>query len=239
MSDLERALVALGRELDVPDAPDLGPAVLARIASRPPRTRPRWALAVALAVLAALAATLAIPDARSALFRALHIGGATIELVDELPEVRAGQDLEAALGLRVTLAEARAGAGFDVRMPDGSPDGVYVDNRGTVWLLYGAPERVRLLVAQTPRHTIDQGLFVKKLAASGTRVEAVDVGGAPGVYLSGEPHFLVLLDELGRPVEDSARLAANVLLWESDGVAYRLEGRFDRERALELAVAMG
>lgn len=239
MSELERALVALGRDLEVPETPDLAPGICALIA---PRTRVqvrRWTLAIALVLLAALAATLAIPDARSALFRALHIGGATIELVDELPEVRAGQDLEASLGLRVTLAEARAGARFEVRTPDGSPDRVYVDSRGTVWLLYGTPERVRLLVAQTPRHTIDQGLFVKKLAAAGTRVEAVDVFGAPGVYLSGEPHFLVLLDDLGRPVEDSARLARDVLLWESGGVAYRLEGRFDRERALELAASMG
>jgi hypothetical protein len=61
------------------------------------------------------------------------------------------------------------------------------------------------------------------------------VGGSPGVYLGGEAHFLVLLDELGNPVEESARLARDVLLWESGGVAYRLEGEFDRDRALELA----
>ena len=40
------------------------------------------------------------------------------------------------------------------------------------------------------------------------------VGGGEGAFLSGDPHFLLLLDELGNPVEDSARLAANVLLWE-------------------------
>jgi len=238
MSDLERALVALGGELDVPDAPDLAPRVLARIAPRPRRELRRLGLAAALVLLAALAATLAIPDARSALLRALHVGGATVELVDELPEVRADAALEPKLGLAVSLEEARAGAGFDVRTPEEEPDRVYVDNRGTVWLLYGSPERVRLLVAQTPRHTIDQALFAKKLAASGTRVEPVDVGGAAGLYLSGQPHFLVLLDELGDPVEDSARLARNVLLWDEGGVAYRLEGRFDRDRALELAASM-
>ena len=64
------------------------------------------------------------------------------------------------------------------------------------------------------------------------------VDGAPGVFLSGDPHFLLLLDELGNPVEDSARLAGNVLLWSHDGVAYRLEGDFDRERALELAQSL-
>jgi hypothetical protein len=239
VSELERALVVLGRDLEVPEAPDLAPAVLARLGPR--RTRPaarRWALAVALAVLAAVAATLAIPDARSALFRALHIGGAQIELVDELPAVPAEPEVEASLGARVPLGVARREAGFGVRTLEEPPDRVYLGDRGTVWLLYGTPDRVRLLVAQTPRHSIDQGLFVKKLAASGTRVEPVTVDGSPGVYLGGEPHFLLLLDDLGYPVEESARLARNVLLWEAGGVAYRLEGDFTRGRALELAESL-
>jgi len=65
-----------------------------------------------------------------------------------------------------------------------------------------------------------------------------DVEGAEGAFLSGDPHFLVLLDAQGNPVEDSARLAGNVLLWSDGGIAYRLEGDFDRERALELAVSL-
>ncbi len=92
-----------------------------------------------------------------------------------------------------------------------------------------------MLVAQTPLRSVDQGLLVKKLSGPGTRVEPVSVGGAPGVYLGGEAHFLLLLDELGNPVEDSARLARDVLLWAEDGVGYRLEGDFERDEALELA----
>jgi hypothetical protein len=163
-------------------------------------------------LLAALAATLAIPEARSALFRVLHIGGARIELVDELPPVPAQS-----------------------RELDREPDRVYVGVNDTVWFLYGSPGRPRLLVAQTPLRSLDQGLLVKKLSGPGTRVEAVLVDGAPGVYLGGEAHFLLLLDELGNPVEDSARLARDVLLWADGGVGYRLEGDFDREQALELA----
>jgi hypothetical protein len=237
VSELEQALVALGRDLDVPEAPDLTAAVLARIEHRRRRPAQRWALAVALAVLAGAAATLAIPDARSALFRVLHIGGAQIERVDELPEVPV-RDLEESLGRRVSLDVARRDAGFDVRVPDDAPDRVYLGDRGTVWFVFGTPERVRLLVAQTPHHSIDQGLFLKKLAAGGTRVEPVRVGGSRGVYLSGEPHFLLLLDELGYPVEESARLARNVLLWDARGVAYRLEGEFTLRRALDLAESL-
>ena len=240
MNELERALVALGGELEVPEAPDLAPAVLAAIEGRRTRTVRRLprraALVVALvAVLAALTATLAIPEARSALFRVLHIGGARIELVDDLPRVPAQTDLELSLGNRVSLQEARDSASFDLRELDDEPDRVYVGLNDTVWFLYGTPERVRLLVAQTPLRAVDQGLLVKKLSGPGTRVEPVSVGGAPGVYLGGEAHFLLLLDELGNPVEDSARLARDVLLWAEGGIGYRLEGDFERDEALELA----
>ena len=242
MTELERALVSLGHELEIPEAPDVAAVVRARLeprrGRRTIRAPRRLAVAVALVLLAALLATLAIPDARSALFRALHIGGASIELVDELPEVPAEPDLELTLGQRVTLAEARGEAGFDVLRLDDQPDAVYLGHRGTVWLLHGTPARPRLLLAQTPFHSVDQELLLKKLTAPGTQVEPVAVDGARGVFLSGDPHFLLLLDELGNPVEDSARLAGNVLLWSHDGVAYRLEGGFDRERALELAQSL-
>ena len=239
MIELERSLTTLGRALDVPIGPDLVPAVLDRIGSRPAsKTKParrKWVLVVAVALLAALAATLAIPDARSALFRVLHIGGERIELVDELPLVTVEPDLELGLGERVTLEAARRRSGFDLRELDDPPDRAYLGERGTVWFVYGEPERVRLLVAQTPLHVLDRELMVKKLATPETRVERVSVNGSPGVFLSGESHFLFLLDEYGRIVEESARLARDVLIWESGGVAYRLEGELEREESLRLA----
>jgi hypothetical protein len=236
---LERALVALGQDLEVPESPDLAPIVRSLLDRQArPSPRRRWALAVALAALATLAATLAIPEARSALFRALHIGGARIELVEELPDVPVDPGLELTLGKEVSLDEARREASFDLRELDEKPGLVFLGDRGTVWFLYGAPERPRLLVAQTPRHAVDPGLLLKKLLAAGTRVEPVTVGGSPGAYLSGEPHFLVLLDEHGFPVEDSARLARDVLLWDTGGVAFRLEGDFTRDEAVELAESL-
>lgn len=239
MSELERALVTLGRELAVPEAPDLAPAVLAQVQPRGERSprpeRRRWILAVAIAVLAALTATLAIPDARSALFRVLHIGGEQIELVDELPEIPTQPDLELALGERVSVEEARRRGGFDVRELDDEPDRAYLGELGTVWFLYGTPERIRLLVGQTPRHAVDERGIIKKVSASGTQVEPVTVNGHPGAFLSGDPHFMYLVDENGNAVEASARLAANVLIWDEGGVAYRLEGEFGRAKALDLA----
>ena len=236
MTELERSLIALGRAVEVPEAPDFGAVVLGRIesATAPRGRRPRWILAVAVALLAALAATLAIPDARSALLRVLHIGGERIELVDELPPI-ASPGVELDLGEAVTLDIARQRSGFVLRELEERPDSIYLGAHGTVWFLYGEPERVRLLVAQTPLHMFDRGLMMKKLATPETRVEQVSVDGSPGLFLSGESHFLVLLDEDGQIVEESARLAHDVLIWEDGGVAYRLEGDLEREEALRLA----
>jgi hypothetical protein len=237
MSELERSLHRLGRELDVPEAPDLVPALRGRLQPRGGRRlegRRRWVLAVAVAALALLGATLAIPDARSAFFRILNVGGERIELVEELPDVEPVEDLELTLGERVSLGEARARSGFDLRELDDAPDRVYLGERETVWFLYGSPENVRLLVAQTPLASVDAPAIMKKLA-SDTLVEQVSVNGARGVFLSGEPHFLFLTDESGFTFEASPRLAENVLVWDEGGVAYRLEGDLELDDALRLA----
>ncbi len=234
MTELERSLVALGRDLDVPQTPDFAPAVLVRLERRLQGRPRRLKIVVALAVLATLTAALAIPEARSALLRILHIGAERIERVDELPEVALQHDLEFVLGERVTLEEARRRAGFALRELDEPPDRVYLGDRGTVWFLYGTPERVRLLVAQTPRLRLGTDLIFKKLVGPQTRIEPVDVDGSPGFFLDGEPHLVFLLDENGSVVNETARLSRNVLVWDSGGVTYRLEGGFGKQEALEI-----
>jgi hypothetical protein len=240
VSVLEQRLVELGRALDVPEAPDFAPRVLAQMGSRR-RTPSRRGLVLAFAVVAvaALVATLAIPDARSALKRLLQIGSERIELVDELPEVSSPPpELDLMLGLRVPLAEARRRAGFDLLELADRPDSVYVGDRGTVWFLYGRPDAPRLLVAQTPDLGIDEAFILKKLVASGTSVEQVFVRGEPAYFLSGEPHAVILVSRDGIPITETARLARDVLVWEEDGRTVRIEGELTREQALSLAESL-
>jgi hypothetical protein len=240
VNELERTLQLIGRELDVPDAPDVVDRVLARLEptrARGPRRR-RLVLVLAAVAIAALTATLAVPDARSALFRVLHIGGERIEFVDELPVVTTDPvELEIVLGDRVSLMEARRRAGFQLRELQEPPDRVYLGARGTVWFLYGEPDSVRLLVAQTPGLGVDE-LFLKKLVGGDTGAERVSVDDSQAFFLSGEPHLVMLLDERGEVVSESTRLARNVLLWAKDGVAFRLEGDFSKEHAVDLAESL-
>ena len=242
MSELEQRLVALGHVLDVPDSGDLAPSVLALVDARRGGLRRRpLVLALAVLAIAVLAAAFAIPDARSALLRFLHIGGERIELVDELPAVAPNPptlDLGLTLGERVSLAEARRRAGFHVLELAEKPDAVFVGARGTIWFLYGKPDAARLLVAQTPKLRIDESFIFKKLAAAGTSVEPVSVRGSQGYFLSGAPHLVGLVDEYGVEFPETLRLARDVLVWEENGRTVRLEGDLTRDEAVDIAESM-
>ena len=232
--ELERDLRALGEEIAYPATPELASPVRARI-GRPRRRSPR-SLAWVLAALAlAAAAALAIPPARSAILRFLQIGAVRVERVDELPENIPRGPLH--LGERVTLSEAAERVSFTPRLPSLlRTERVYVASYppgGRVALVYGSPERPRLLLTQFRGTQVDR--FAHKAAGRGTTVEAVRVGRRPGLWISGAPHSFVYVDERGRPAFEPLRLARNALIWESGGLTLRLEADISLDEALRIA----
>jgi hypothetical protein len=164
----------------------------------------------------------------------LHIGGEDVHLVDKLPQVATDPGLPYRLGRQVSLAAARRHAGFTLRELDERPDRVYLGEHGTVWFLYGAPEHVRLLVAQSAELGVDSRFMLKQVGPE-TRVSEVSVDGARGFFLTGEPHIVLLVDAKGNVIDESARLARDVLIWSRGGITYRLEGDFDEQEAIHLA----
>lgn len=237
MNELESRLRALAVEW--PETPELAAAVERRLAasSAPwrPRRLSRRSLAVALAVLAvALVAALAVPGARSALLRFFHLQGVTVEVVDSLPAVRPSTSL-GLLGERVSLGEARRRSRFELveaaRL--GSPDEVRVGPSGMVSFVYRGPGGVRVILSQFEGQV--EPIFLKKVVAGGTRVENVTVGGEPGLFLSGEPHFFMYVSPDGTEHGEPVYLARDVLLWQRGKLTLRLEGQLTLARALELA----
>src|SRR6188508_1463835 len=87
MTELERALVALGQELELPPQPDLAAGIRARLERRRPFGWRAVAFAAALVALA-FGIAMAVPPARSAILRFFHIGAATVQRVDTLPAAR-------------------------------------------------------------------------------------------------------------------------------------------------------
>ena len=244
MTDLERTLTELGARIEFPPTPDLASGVRARVAERPRRRSvlQRRALAVALAVLAlAIATALAVPPARSAILRWLGIEGARIERVEELPPTP--RDARLRLGERVTLAEARARAGFRVAVPTApgfeEPDAVYFSRAvpgGVVSFVYGSEAAPRALVTQ---FASERGFpFIQKSATPQTTIERVRIDGAPGYWLAGRPHTFVFRNARGVVQQGTLRLAGNTLVWQAGDVTLRLEGRLSKAEALRVAASL-
>jgi len=227
VTELERRLQDLGGEIAYPATPrfDLG------FDRRPARTARLRPLALAFAILlAALAGLLALsPGARSAFLEIFRLQGATVERVETLPEVEA-QRLD--FGEQVSRAEAERRVGFQL-LELGEPDAIHVRGR-IASLVYGDPERPRLVLSQLRGGVYDG--FVKKTGGGGTEVEEVRVGGERGLFVSGDEHFVMFLDENGEIADERTYLAGTVLLWNRGDLLLRLEGDLTRDEALELAL---
>jgi hypothetical protein len=80
--------------------------------------------------------------------------------------------------------------------------------------------------------------LVEKRILPGTTVEQTTIRSSPAFWISGVPHAFVYLDADGKAQLDTTRLAANTLLWEDDGITYRLESALERADAIALAESL-
>lgn len=227
MSDLEYRLRELGGEIAYPPTPrfELG------FDHRPVRAGRLRPLALGLAiVLAVLAGVLALsPGARSAFLEIFDLKGATVERVEQLPPVEV-QTLD--FGERVSRDEAERRLGFEL-VDLGEPDALFARGNRVATLVYGPVGKPRLVLSQLNGAVWDG--FAKKAAGGGTRIEPVRVNGERGLFISGEEHYVLYLDENSEITDDATYLAGTVLLWNRGPLLLRLEGDLTRDEALELA----
>jgi hypothetical protein len=231
MTDLERALVALGGELDFPPEPNLLPGIRARLERRRLFVPGRRALVFAVAVaLVAFGIAMAVPDARSAILRFFHIGGVTVERVETLPAAQE-RPLTSGLGQPLSRREAERRAGFAISLPDfdGPAPKRYYVRPGLIATVFESDSKDVLLV----EFQGDQMGIAKKFASKESLVEPVQLGQF-GLWLTGGPHVLRLEFGHGEAHELETRLAGNVLIWLKGETTYRLEGDLGKEKMLEL-----
>lgn len=226
MSRLETILNDLSHTVDWPEPSEhLAPRVTGHIESTPHTHQlRRWAIAIAVLTLVIGL----VPDTRQAVADLLHEAGVRIGFVEETP-TDLSDDLN--LGDPSTIEQAAEHASFGLQAPGalGPPDEVYLDGQA-VSMVWEGPT----LLTQRPGGE-PYGL---KGVGSDTEASHVAIAGNPGLWIEGAEHTFTLLDKQGNPVEETARLAANVLLWSSDGVDYRLELTGDLDRALEIATSL-
>jgi Domain of unknown function (DUF4367) len=241
--DIDAALVELRPHIEWPSAPDMASSVAVRLraGARPSSAWARLvgslrrpAFAPIAAVVIACLFLIASPSARNAV--ADFLGLRDIRITHEPPPEPVGGDLS--LGDPVSLAEAQQLVDFQLLVPDelGAPDAVYFDEfvaEGMVSLVYGDADDIDVLVNQlAPR--IDSGFFEKHLRfESATRVE---VQGVEGYWIPGD-HVLTYHSDGVDGVEES-RLAQAALIWEKDGVVYRIESDLSMNEVIGIANSM-
>ena len=246
MPDLEQDLTDLAAAIAWPPAPRL--RILLPAQRRP--ALPRWAFAVAAALVIAAGALIYMPT-RDAIagFLNLHT---TVNRVPALhsPSPRPGQSL--GLGTPTTLAEAQSRLTWKIMVPPalGQPDVVYLTrppegpSADEVTLVYAnragikpsGQTGVSLLVTEA-RGTVDEQFFGKTVGP-GTTVESVDVNGHRGWWISGQPHMFVFTDGNGNPYFDTLRLATNTLIIDDGGTIVRIEGDMTKAQALQIASSL-
>lgn len=218
-----------------PETPSLAIGVTAGITHRIERRRRFVAVAAVAAVVVVV--VLAIPGPRAAIARLLGIGGVTLEQVTEydLPVTASTNE---PLGRLVALEEATELVSFTLRIPavPGLEDpSVYVREDlagGLVSLVYrNADEGPGLIITQF----MAPGEVAIKQIGDGSVFSEVDI--APGLrafWIDGT-HPIVFLGQDGELVEDSARLVADTLLWEEDGITFRIESSLPQSAIVQIA----
>lgn len=230
-----------------PTTPDLRRLVAARLEQNTTAVYSRgnrW-LAGAAALVAALVVLMAVvPQVRAGLEEWLRIGVVRIQLGGSQPEAADAppatpppdlvtwQELEG----ETTLDAAADAVAFTLMLPTyprgmGKPDRVFVQE-------LGAPASIILWLAEDGL-SVDLALFQFGSGAVVQKVQPrtlreVTVRGRRGVWATG-PYLVVL----GSGSVEIRRLTGGeVLIWEEDGITYRLETRAGLEEALRIAVSL-
>jgi len=237
---LEMQLHDLRADVRWPRTPDLAGDVVARLergeaARARPRRRPGPAAGHGFAVAAVVAAMLLIggalvPPVRSAVLDALGIAGRDrVIVVPGAPDTsRPSLDR----GARTTLPAAQRRLDFTIRLPRalGRPREVRYSDAiagGAVTLIYPGAALLETQGGSSP-------LFEKRVGRRAA-VRVVSVAGARALFITGARE-ISLLDRDGRSIAASRSLArSDALVWQRDGIAYRLETRGGLERALAIA----
>ncbi len=264
LDEFERELRALGAVIVFPATPDVTAGVLAGIETGPRsiqaggRNR-RWMAIAAVIVLAVVAAFGLSRGLRSVVADWIGVRGVRIEFVRETPAPRStstpatpATGAALLLGRQVSAVEARAAAPFVVRFPVivgiGSPDETYVRvlPGGDVMIstLYrpraNLPEvagsGVGLLLMQFPGR--DDVIYLTKVISEGYAPVQTTVNGHQAFWITGTHQLTLLPDPSRGCCESSTRDAGNVLLWEENGVTFRLESALSFADAMAIAESL-
>jgi hypothetical protein len=238
VTDLEQRLAALSQLIDWPRA-DVTARVRSNLAVPQPHPR-RWLRVATVTALVIIALAVATPWGRQAVADLFGVAGITLRWgsANQL-----GSSLD--LGEQIALEQAAARVTFPLLVPTDEPASVYHDEvpaTGIIHMVWPSGEAlpsagdsdVGLLYSQFTVEATE--MFIKTVGAT-SEVSEVTVRGNRGFWIEGAEHFVVYWDD-SAPVEETGRLAANVLAWVENGVTHRIETTGDLQTTLDVAESL-
>jgi hypothetical protein len=217
------------------------------------------AIAAAVVLLFLGAALAGLPDFRHAVADRLGVRGIKIVFEDETPtpiSTPVGSTLT--FGVRTTLDEAQAAVPFTLSVPNlpgiGEPDEVYVreleaeagGGQPMVSFIYYPSEALPetretgagALLIQLQAE--DEAALLGKGIGEGGNLIRVEIGDDEGWFITGPSSFYLYQDPSRSYCcePDERRPSGNVLIWEVDGVTYRLESNLNAPDSVEFAESL-
>ena len=235
---LDAALVDLASAIEFPPTPAI--RVSEQMVAAPQR---RWLVPLPRALVLALIALLLLAAGATALV--LGVPGLRLILVPSQPAASVPADqlgARLALGAAVPVDEV-ANLALDALGP---PDEAYVIGDGAITsLVYAASEElpdldgtgIGLLV-QAFEGALERDQVEKLVVEVGASVTAVSVDGAHGYWIAGPPHVLRYVGPDGDARAEATRLVGDTLVWERDGMLYRIESGLGLVETLRIAETM-
>ena len=241
--DLESRLSALASRLEWAPTPDLASEVMATISAPTPLPRPdhrnRWLAAAALALLLVGALLAGSSSIRDSVAEFLGIDGLRIEFGE--PETTPTSMPN--LGTPTSQQELARWLPFTPMQPAalGEPDAVYLrilDNGDTLGIMAWQPDESLPRTAETNLGALllqfappeDTGMMLKTVGLSAGTVTDTFVDGNRAFWVTGASE-LTIFD--GQSTE--TRPTGNVLIWQQDGIGFRLESALTMDEAIAIA----
>lgn len=242
LDQMEQELLSLGQSLRWAPTPDLTSEVLASAVSPVPlrteRSWRQWALAAALLLVLIGGVLAASSTARDAVADFLGIDGLRIERGQ--PEMSSPP--APVLGTPTSLQDLHRWLPFEPLAPAAlePPTAVYLrilENGAPVGMLAWKPTHTLPEMEETGLGALlmefaapqDVYMLLKTIAAEGTVMETT-VAGNSAFWIEGVSSLTMFGEDGGE-----SRWSGNVLIWEQDGVGYRLESALSMEEAVAMA----
>ena len=237
--DLRSAVAA---RLKAPPTPDLRAGVLTRIGNGTGRSRGTVRLLRPLAA----AAILALMLAGLAIGLGFDLPGLDLRQVDQTAPPASSLDLGSPISLADALATGEPRVLLPAALPP--PDAAYelgAGERRIVSLAWRASPGDPVLdgtdtfltLMAVPGRT--EAALISKATGPGTRLEPVDVNGAPGWWITGAPHEILIVRPSGEIGELRSAVVGDTLVFSRDGTLYRIESALGKEATLDIARSLG